>query len=47
MKAPQLHLKEYENHRLSVPSNPEYVVPQLKRMINEVKVYYQAPEIIL
>ena len=27
----------YENHRLSVPSNPEYSVPQLKMMINEVE----------
>jgi len=27
----------YENHRLSVPSNPEYSVPQLKMMLNEVE----------
>jgi hypothetical protein len=27
----------YENHRLSVPSNSEYSVPQLKMMINEVE----------
>ena len=27
----------YDNHRLSVPSNSEYSVPQLKMMINEVK----------
>ena len=28
----------YENHRLSVPSNPEYSVPQLKMMIREVEI---------
>lgn len=28
----------YENHRLSVPSNPEYSVPQLKMMISEVEI---------
>jgi len=27
----------FENHRLSVPSNAEYSVPQLKMMINEVE----------
>jgi len=27
----------YENHRLIVPSNPEYSVSQLKMMLNEVK----------
>ena len=27
----------YENHRLSVPSNSEYSVPQLKMMINEAE----------
>jgi len=26
----------FENHRLSVPSNSEYSVPQLKMMISEV-----------
>ena len=28
----------YENHRLSVPSNPEYSDPQLKMMISEVEI---------
>jgi len=27
----------YKNHRLSIPSNPEYSIPQLKMMINEVE----------
>ena len=27
----------FENHRLSVPSNAEYSVPQLKMMINEIE----------
>ena len=27
----------YKNHRLSVPSNPEYSVPQLRMMVNEVE----------
>ena len=27
----------YKNHRLSIPSNPEYSVPQLRIMINEVE----------
>jgi hypothetical protein len=27
----------YEEHRLSVPSNSEYSVPQLKMMISEVE----------
>lgn len=26
----------YENHRMSVPSNSEYSVPQLKMMLSEV-----------
>ncbi len=30
------HFLVYENHRLTVPSNMEYSVPQLKMMINEV-----------
>lgn len=28
----------FENHRLSIPSNAEYSVAQLKMMINEVKL---------
>ena len=28
----------YKNHRLSVPSNSEYSVPQLKMMLNEVEI---------
>ena len=27
----------YKNHRLSIPSNPEFSIPQLKMMINEVE----------
>jgi hypothetical protein len=27
----------YENHRLSVPSNAEYSIPQLKMMVNEIE----------
>ena len=27
----------YENHRLSIPSNSEYSVPQLRMIINEVE----------
>lgn len=27
----------YENHRLSIPSNTEYSVPQLRMMLNEVE----------
>ena len=27
----------YENHRLSLPSNSEYSVPQLRMMLNEVE----------
>lgn len=27
----------YKEHRLSIPSNSEYSVPQLKIMLNEVK----------
>ncbi|PKM92824.1 MAG: hypothetical protein CVU80_01325 [Elusimicrobia bacterium HGW-Elusimicrobia-4] len=27
----------YKEHRLSIPSNSEYSVPQLKMMLNEVK----------
>jgi len=27
----------YKNHRLTVPSNAEFSVPQLKMMINEVE----------
>lgn len=26
----------YENHRLSIPSNTEYSVPQLRMILNEV-----------
>jgi hypothetical protein len=26
----------YQNHRLSIPSNAEYSVPQLRTMLNEV-----------
>ncbi len=26
-----------KNHRLSIPSNAEYSIPQLKMMINEVE----------
>ena len=28
----------YENHRLSVPSNSDYSIPQLKMMISEVEI---------
>jgi len=31
------HFMVFENHRLSVPSNAEYSVPQLKMMIKEVE----------
>lgn len=31
------HFMVYENHRLSIPSNSEYSVPQLKMMVNEVE----------
>ena len=31
------HFMVFENHRLSVPSNAEYSVFQLKMMINEVE----------
>lgn len=27
----------YKNHRLSIPSNTEYSVPQLRMMLNEVE----------
>jgi hypothetical protein len=27
----------YENHRLSIPSNSEFSIPQLKMMLNEVQ----------
>jgi hypothetical protein len=27
----------YENHRLTIPSNTEYSVPQLHMMLNEVQ----------
>jgi len=27
----------YKNHRLSIPSNTEYSVPQLRMMINEIE----------
>jgi hypothetical protein len=27
----------FENHRLSIPSNTEYSVPQLRMMLNEVE----------
>jgi hypothetical protein len=27
----------FENHRLSIPSNAEYSVPQLRIMVNEVE----------
>jgi len=27
----------YENHRLAIPSNSEYSVPQLRMMLNEIK----------
>ena len=28
----------YKNHRLTIPSNKEYSVPQLKIMINEIEI---------
>ena len=31
------HFMVYENHRLSIPSNIEYSVPQLRMMLNEVE----------
>jgi len=33
----------YENHRLSIPSNLEFSVPQLKMMINEVESIIDRP----
>lgn len=27
----------YQNHRLAIPSNKEYSIPQLKMMLNEVE----------
>jgi len=33
----------FENHRLSVPSNSEYSVPQLKMMISEVESIIDRP----
>lgn len=27
----------YERHRLSIPSNPEYSVPQLRMMLHEIE----------
>ena len=27
----------YKNHRLSIPSNKEFSIPQLKMMINEIE----------
>ncbi len=27
----------YENHRLAIPSNSEYSVPQLRTMLNEIE----------
>ncbi len=33
----------YGNHRLTVPSNSEYSVPQLKMMINEVESIIDRP----
>jgi len=33
----------YKNHRLSVPANSEYSVPQLKMMIDEVEVVMDRP----
>lgn len=27
----------YENHRLAIPSNSEYSVPQLRMMLNEIE----------
>jgi hypothetical protein len=32
------HFMVYDYHRLSIPSNSEFSVPQLKMMINEVEV---------
>ena len=31
------HFMVYENHRLAIPSNKEYSVPQLKFMLGEVE----------
>lgn len=31
------HFMVYKNHRMSIPSNLEYSVPQLRMMLNEVK----------
>jgi predicted RNA binding protein YcfA (HicA-like mRNA interferase family) len=28
----------YKNHRLAIPSNPEYSVPQLRMMLNEAGI---------
>ena len=33
----------FENHRLSIPSNSEYSVPQLKMMISEVESIIDRP----
>jgi len=27
----------YDNHRLSIPSNPEFSIPQLRIMIHEIE----------
>lgn len=27
----------YENHRLAIPSNSEYSIPQLRTMLNEIE----------
>ena len=31
------HFMVYKNHRLAIPSNREYSIPQLKVMLREVK----------
>jgi hypothetical protein len=28
----------YRNHRLAIPSNPEYSVPQLRMIVSEVEI---------
>jgi hypothetical protein len=33
----------YKNHRLAIPSNKEYSVPQLKMMINEIENIIERP----
>ncbi len=33
----------YKNHRLTIPSNKEYSVPQLKMMINEIEIIIDRP----